>query len=812
MDPIPNSGNFDFIEDDNMDIKRYMSLFISNWYWFAISIFIALTMAYGINRYSDRVYTVTSTLLIRDDQVGSMSSRAESVIPGGDIFKSRQNLNNEMGILKSFRINDTVLKKLDDFHIVYVMIGRRGIVETLMYKSSPFKVIFNSLEQQPKGVNIGVEFLSDSAFIISLNGKLNYKFKMSFGERFNKYGFDFYIEPSSKEGSIFKNDGSNKYYFYFTSPEVLANQYRGKLSVAPIATDASIVTLSVSGLNPVQEADYLNKLMDVYIDYGLEYKTRTAEQTIKFIDEQIKIISDSLLLAERNMEKFRLDNNFFNLSSEGTFYQNRLEKIDNEKTTFELQLHYYNYLSEYLDIKNPAEAVISPSVMGINDEVLLSLVNDISAKQKEKEKLGFNLENNQLALELMDRQLAETREALKENIRNSIASLKQLIDESDNKISIIEKGINKLPTMEKELISIQRKFDLNNTVYTYLLEKRAESGIAKASNIPDNRIIDNASQFSSAQIRPKTKFNLSIAFILGLIFPVTGIILIDFFNDKIIDKKDVEKKTKVPIIGYISHSAGKSEIPVVDNPGSSLAESFRSIRTAIKYFIKENKKPVISVSSTISSEGKTFIAINLAAITAMLGKKVLLIGLDLRKPRINHAFVFENSPGMSTYLSNNCKYEEVIKPTQIDKLFYAPSGPVPPNPAELIETENMRIFLEAARKEFDYIIIDTPPVAIVTDSLLLAPYVDLNLFIVRQRYSSRNTLEMVEQINKQGDLRNLAIIINDISLSGYYGYGMRYGYYLGYGYSYGFNYYGKGYYGKYGYKNSVKGYYTEENS
>jgi capsular exopolysaccharide synthesis family protein len=219
---------------------------------------------------------------------------------------------------------------------------------------------------------------------------------------------------------------------------------------------------------------------------------------------------------------------------------------------------------------------------------------------------------------------------------------------------------------------------------------------------------------------------------------------------------------------------------------------------------------VIAVSSTISSEGKTFISINLAAITAMLGKKVLLIGLDLRKPRINKVLEFTDSPGMSTYLSGNCKFGDVIRQTQIKNLWYAPSGPIPPNPSELIETELMSKFMATVRKDFDFIIIDTPPVAIVTDTLLLTQYVDINLFIVRQRYTSRSTLDIIEQLYRQGKLKNLAIIINDINLSGYYGYGMRYGYSLGYGYSYGYNYYGKGYYGRYGYSDKHHGYYTDE--
>jgi tyrosine-protein kinase Etk/Wzc len=505
-----------------------------------------------------------------------------------------------------------------------------------------------------------------------------------------------------------------------------------------------------------------------------------------------------------------LKNSFIDLSREGTLIQNRLEKFENEKTTFELQLQYYEYLSEYLNIENAGGTIISPSVMGITDQVLIRLVNELSAYQKELGKIGFNISGDQPAFVLMNKQMDEARQALRENVRNGIAGLKLSVAESDRKISGVEIEINRLPSTERKLINIQRKFDLNNTVYTYLLEKRSESGIARASNVSDNRIIDAASQYSSVLIKPKTRINYFIALILGFLLPIVILLLIDFFNDKVIDKKDIEGKTKVPVIGYISHSEGKNEIAVVEKPGSSLAESFRSVRTAIKYFVKENKVAVIAVSSTISSEGKTFISINLAAITAMLGKKVLLIGLDLRKPRINKVFEFENSPGMSSYLSGNCEYEDIIRKTQIDNLYYAPSGPIPPNPAELIETEQMRKFMERAKKEFDYIVIDTPPVAIVTDTLLLAPYVDVNLFIVRQRYTSRNTLELVEQLNNHGELKNMAIVINDINLSGYYGYGMRYGYSMGYGYSYGYNYYNRGYYGRYGYSDKTKGYYTEE--
>jgi tyrosine-protein kinase Etk/Wzc len=808
MEKKLNNPKLKLQDKETLNLKRYVSMFISNWYWFAVTFFIAVTIAYGINRYSERIYIVSSALLIKDDQSGSINN-VESVIPGGDIFKSRQNLINEIGILKSFSLNDSVIRKLEDFNVVYMQVGRRGIVESKKYRDCPFKVIYDSIETIQTNVKVGVSILSDSTLKIELNNGEKIEDTVNFGEAFIKPGFKFKIIKRYPEISNSDFSGSNRYSFYFIDPTYLANEYRNKLTVAPTEKEASLVNLSVWGPVPEQEADYLNMLMDVYIQYGLNYKNRTAANTIDFINKQIKIISDSLKIAEEKLEAFRKINNFFDLSREGAQIQNRLEKLENEKTAFDLQLQYYQYLSNYLKDKTLSGALISPSIMGIDDPILIKLVSDYSELKSEREKLGFNIDLNQPALELIERQILNVEEALMENVRNGISGLSNSILNSDEKISGIESEINTLPSTERGLINIQRKFDLNNTVYTYLLEKRAESGIAKASNIPDNRIIDKASRLSSTQILPKPRNNYVIAFILAFLLPMTWIILVDFFNDKIIDKNDVESKTNVPVIGYISHSSSKGDIPVMEKPRSSFAESFRSVRTSLKYFIKDNSKPVIAVSSTISAEGKTFISVNLAVITAMLGKKVLLIGLDMRKPRINKVFNYESGPGISTYLSGNSTYEDVVSPTQIDNLSYTPSGPVPPNPAELIDTLEMQKFIDRAKTEFDYIIIDTPPVAIVTDALLLAPYIDLNLFVVRQRYTSRHTLEMIEQLYQNGELKNMAIVINDINLSGYYGYGMRYGYALGYGYSYGYNYYGKGNYGRYGYTDKSSGYYKD---
>ena len=497
----------------------------------------------------------------------------------------------------------------------------------------------------------------------------------------------------------------------------------------------------------------------------------------------------------------------------------KIKEHDNTRASYELQMKYFNYLSAYITDKNPSGPLFSPSVMGITDANLISLVNEMTELRKESEKMGFSYGGSQPAMEFIDRQMEETKKALQENIRNNVAILKDLISDSDMKVAAIEEvELGKLTSQERKFMSIQRKVNLNNTLYTFLLQKYSETAISKSSNIPDSRIIDRASGYSASLIKPKTQKNLLVSIMLGLLIPLVLIVVVSLFDDKIIDKKDIEKKTKIPVIGFIGHSESDSYIPVANKPGSSLAESFRSVRTSLKWYVKENETPVIAVSSTISSEGKTFFSVNLAAIIGMVGKKVLLVGLDLRKPRMDKIFDLGDEFGMSTYLNGSNGYDEVIQKTAINNLYYVPAGPRPPNPAELIETNRMTEFLARAKKEYDVIIIDTPPVGLVTDALLLASEVDVNIFIVRQRYTTKDSLDMMEQLRQQGELKNIAIVMNDISLSGYYGYGMRYNYYHGYGYYYGHTYYGSRYYGGYGYSNGygkkrkkdVKGYYTEE--
>lgn len=803
---IPNYTSLDpRLDDDSIDFKRYFSLFISNWYWFAVALFISLSIAYSVNRWSEKRYIVSSTLLIKDDQNSALTSFFEGT--GG--FRSQQNLQNEIGILKSYKLNRQVMEELPDFYVEYIKVGKRGIAELRMYNRSPFRVDYNSLEKQSIGQRVKIKIMSGEKYRLEINSSKNFEKEMNFGDRFSEMGFDFVINLRNKETYRYKEEESNKYYFYFDDPATLANRYRSKLSVTPVETDASLVTLTTTGFVPEQEADYLNMLMKVYLDFGLEYKNETAIKTIEFIEKQLGQISDSLQIAEINLENFRLINKLIDISSEGVIIKDKLKQIDEEKTKLQLQENYLRYLKDYIVSKTGAEDVVAPSVMNIIDPLLIRYVTELSDLQKEKKQISMNFEENQIPIKLLEARIVTVQNAIKENITNGLRNIDWQKKEMEEQLMTVEKEIRKLPSTERQLINIQRKVDINNTVYTFLLEKRAEAEIAKASNVSDNRIIDRAGSYSGSKIRPREKRNIRMAFLIGLLIPFAGIILIDFLNNRIIDKKDVERGTNVPILGLISHSTLKKDIPVAEKPGSTLSESFRSVRTNLKYFLKEIKCPVIAVTSTITAEGKTFIAGNLAAIIAMSDKKVLLAGLDMRKPRIHKILSTNNNDvGISNFLIGEEKFEDIIIKTEVNNLWYAPSGPVPPNPAELIESPAMADFIEKAKKQFDYIIIDTPPVAIVTDALLVSPLTDFYIFVVRQRYTTKNTLGLIEELYKNKQLKDIGIVINDISLSGYYGYGLRYGYSIGYGYNYGYNYYSQ--YTKYGYYDSAKGYFKED--
>lgn len=785
----------DFNKEETIILKKFIFKILLKWHWFVISLAMAYAIAFLLNKYSSPQYKVYSSILIKEkssELLGGVENIIEDL--GFTNRRRKRNVINEIDILKSYYLNNQAINELD-FRITYVIVGR--IRDAELYTSSPFVVDLDTSEYQLKNHQVFVTILSEDEYRLEIDENINVDKVLKFGEQFVHELLNFNI---AKRKDIFKiNPIKNKYYFIINDLNSLTNRYKSKIGISVNDKKGSVLYLTLQGEVPKKEADYLNKIGEVYVRSGLEEKNKIAENTINFIEDQLNNITDSLEIVENNLQNFRQSNKIIDISREGTALFEKVEQLQTEKALIKIQGKYYEYLLHYVQSRNNFKDVIVPSIMGINDQVLNSLVGQLIQLYTEKGEIAFSATEDNPTLDVVNHKIQITRDNLIENVNNLIKTTSEIsLTEINRRIGEVDVEIKKLPITERQLINIQRKFNLNDEIYTYMLQKKAEAGIAKASNIADNKILDRARVDNAILVSPNGSLNITISLILGLLVPLVFIILIDFFNNRITERKDIEALTSVPILGVVGHNDKDTELIVSERPKSSLSESFRTIRTNLQYMLARKDSNIISLCSTISGEGKTFCAINLATIIAMSNKKTLLLGLDLRKPKLHKEFNLDNDVGISSYLIGKNTFDEIISQTNIENLDIVTSGPIPPNPSELLETDTMRELLIKLKKEYEFIIIDTPPIALVTDALLISRYADINIFVVRQNFSNKGVISFIDDLYAGKKVEDISILINDIKAPIGYGY-RKYGYKYGYGYSYGYGYgYGLGYgYGYY---------------
>lgn len=787
MEYSPNSQQQVLLpEEEGIDIKKYIYLILSHWWWFGICIFVALTIAYMVNRYSQKVYSADCSVIVGEEKTGAGS--IESILD--ELSRVRANkrkavVENEITILKSYKLARMAIEELN-FDVSYVAVGRRGIAETQLYKNCPFIVEFDTSQANMAGYPVFVTILSAEKYRLSINDQFNIDQVMRFGEKFENESFNFTLRLRDPENFNFHEQELRKFYFQLNDINSLTKDYRQNLLVEVNDEKGAILTISMQGYVSEQLADYLNKLSQVYLRSNLDEKNQTSESTIRFIDEQLGGIVDSLESTGLKLQRFRTTNKVIDLSREGSFLFQKMQDLQSEKAIFDIKANYFTYLLEYMNRKDAAADVVAPGVVGINDKLLSDFVTGLNILLSERRRLSFSASENSPQVASVDNQIENAKNTLKENLRSLIESNKLELKNLEARIAKIDGEVQKLPATEKQMIDIERKFTINDQIYTFLLEKRAEAGITKASNTSDHKILDIARPENAIMVKPKVSMNYMIGLLGGAGIPLVLLLLVEFFNTKITDRKYLEANLKAPIIGNLGHNIGNTELPVSEKPNSSLTESFRALRTNLQYILQKEKGGIIAVTSAVSGEGKTFCSVNLAGIIAMSGKKTLLVNLDLRRPKIHKIFNIDNSSGISTYLIGKTDYKDVIHETNIQNLFVSTSGPVPPNPAELIGSEKMRTFINEAKKHFDTIIVDTPPVAIVTDTLLLKDMIDAMVFVVRHNYSDKQVVELVNNLYEKHLIKSMGVAVNDIQLRGYYGYSYRYGYGYGYGYSYSY--------------------------
>ena len=757
---------------DFEEIKRFLLRALNYWYLIVASLVIGIVTAWLINRYTTPVYSVEATIVNKSYELESASPL--DMLHTSDYFRPYRDIKHETNVIKSFSVIGRVIKNLD-WQVSYYKKGNiktseiyrqhaYRVVPDSTSKSLPYNVMFHVI---PDGKTFTMDTEHDH-YNSLLNGK-----KFSFGKPVEINGFRFII---------FKNNGGQEeFWFRFNNFESLVNQYRGKLNIG-FSDKSAVMQLSLSGHAPAKEIDFLNALGEVLNEVSIDEKNIQAVQAINFINEQLQYLADSLKTVGDVMQTLKLKNRDLTSGSENLF--EKINELEEKKSTLMLTNQYLDYLEDYIRQSDSSD-VIAPSTLGLEAELLGGLINEYIQLRMERKVSEIDMFSKSPIYKLENRERESMLDELEKNILENINSIRNAnllsIRNLNNRMTLLINSIQDLLEEELKLGNYQRIYELNEEFYNILLQSKAQASIAKASASSDYRMLNKARV--TGLISPQKQRNYTLGAGLGLGIPLAIIYLLGLLNNKIMSRDDITRITEIPILGTVGHKIQKGEMVVIDDPKSQVSESFRNIRANLKYYSGTNGNgKVFLVTSSLSGEGKTFSAINLANVLALSGKKTVLVGGDLRRPTLAKYMNIREGRGISNYLAGISNYDEVIIPTQTKNLFLLQAGDIPPNPAELLLSEHMVGLVDKLRNDYDFIVVDSPPLGVVSDTTELIKFADVNILIVRQGVTTKPSLGVVNEMVVDQKLPRLGIIFNDVNFKKLgYGYGNDY-YYRAYGY------------------------------
>jgi capsular exopolysaccharide synthesis family protein len=538
--------------------------------------------------------------------------------------------------------------------------------------------------------------------------------------------------------------------------------------------ESNIVELGLRGRVVEKEINFLNKLLEVYLANELYKKNQLGLKTIQFIDNQLTGVSDTLKQVEGSLELFRSRNNILDINSTAQNLTENLDKAEEEKTELEAKLKYYQFLANALKNEEKTSEIVTPSALGLEDPLLNNLLLELSKLYQERTALNYNAKETNPLTEILDQKIANSRKSIVENVNNMIEVTTIALTDVNNRVFRIRKNLDVLPSNERELVKIQRSFEFNDNVYNYLLEKRAEAGIAIASNSVQKTIVDRPYQVGNGPVSPNPKIIYGLALFIGIVGSISFIMVKDFLNDNLITHEDVERHTKIPFIGTITHGSKREQGTIIAHARSPIGESFRSLRVNLQYLTLGKNANVIGITSSRESEGKTFCSVNLAAAMAHSGRKTILVDTDMRRPRVASYFGFKNKKGLSNFLIGDTPIKDIINNTDNKNFDVIASGPIPPNPVDLIGHPRMEELIATLKQSYSIIILDSPPMGYVSEYIILMKYTDANLYIVRSDYTNRNSLSKINKLYERKKISNVSILLNDVKVNKVSGY--EYGY------------------------------------
>jgi capsular exopolysaccharide synthesis family protein len=764
-------------EESSFDIMEWVSYFLHRWYLFVIGIIISLGLAYLENRSWLPTFQTAGTIMIDENRVNNAAG-SQALMQGFGIQGGYRNITNQVIMLGSYDLISKVVDSLPQLKVDYIS---KGSFKTRnIYKSSPITIKPDYISPEAYNILFKIKLRSNGNYTITVeDNKLYSNLKIE-----GKYGLPiqhnlFFITVDN----VNKNWGNSEMYFQFRTKESLVSDFSGRLGYDFVKEGSSILQLSLVSEVPDRDIDFINMLFQTFLDDNLDRKNDAANKTIKFIDEQLGLVSKSLAVSEDEMTNFRQTNKIVDVTSFSGELLGKSSKFDAEKSDLRLRETYLDYLIKYLRTNLEDGTVVAPASLGLNEPMLMALVQQVNDLYTQRS----NVTEKNLYYAKYTKEIETVKTTIFEVIKNMRVSLEIAKADYNKRLAEVNKDIQDLPNKELEMNSIDRKYKMNDNYYTFFLQKKAESQILKASNTPDNNILDRARVISVTNSGKKSKTTMMFL-LFGLLIPTVFVVLIELLNNTIRSTKDVEKNSSFPLIGAVRHTKSTDPLVVAKNPRSAFTEMFRVIRTRIEFIVQRKTKITALITSTESGDGKTYFAVNLASVYSMASKKTILVDMDIRKPSVNQRFNIVQPNGVTNYLINQCTLDEVILHLPKVDFDILPAGSIPPNPGELIRSEKLGELIEELKKRYDYIIIDSSPIGMVTDAYALAAMSDLTLFIVRNNKTNKTFFKRLSTQLKQDNLKNIYSIINDVQDDGSrYSKYKLYKYAYLFGYSYGYN-------------------------
>ena len=770
-----NSGQ----SPEAFNIKDFILQALSYRSFYIASFIICMAVAFLLNKFSPTIYEANSIIGPVEDRRASML-RSNDLLSGLGAFSQARNLENDVTSLSSFGLVSATVKKLNLETGYFVEKSNLLKQKGQLYGFTPYTVTIDRSHVQPINVRFYIDILDEEYYRLTASedeaSLYNYVdnnivsqynvLKIDTICNFNETITNKYLKFSISLNRDFKTedpDDPGKYYFEFYHLDQLTKQFLGRLVVEPVSIRSSLINVKLKGENLGLTIDFLNRYLETYLDDNLSKKNKIANNTLVFIESQLSDMSDSLVISESELSDFRSAYQVTDLSYQGQQALAQLTQIDNERMTLQAQERYYKYVIEYLD-KSPDLAGLAPPSSVVVDPIMTSLILELHSSNAERSAILSNKTEKNLFLGQLENKIKLLRQQIIENVRNNLNTLNLTQNELNYRSEKVSNEISRLPRTELNMVNMQRKFNLSDAMYTFLLQKRSEAAITMASNYPDYEILEPARAVTSTILSPRKQLNLIIGLFFALLIPTAWIILKSFFNEKIAIVSDVENMIKRSVLSLIYTNFYKTEAVVTDKPGTPIAESFRNLRSSL--FLKFRSEPlrVIMVTSAQPQDGKSFVSFNLAASIASVGHNSIIVDCDLRRPTLHDKFKKDNSRGLSNYMVNHTPKDDIIFKTGMEHLSFIPAGPILPNSAELIEAGALDEIMKYLKDKYEYVIIDATPTGLVADATPLIKYADHILLVCRINHTRKDVFNGVLDMFRSNKINNFDVVFNDLNI------------------------------------------------